>query len=59
MWDWISSYHDNLQALGPVATIFAALMAVTVTVILGIAQWRISRAQKDIAFERFLAVRSG
>jgi hypothetical protein len=45
-------YHDELQSLGPIATIFAALMAVIVTGMLGCAQWRVARAQKDIAFDK-------
>jgi hypothetical protein len=52
MWEWIHTHHDDLQALGPLATIFAALIAVVVTGALGIAQWRIARAQKDIAYDK-------
>lgn len=52
MWEWVHSHHDELQALGPIATIFAAIIAVLVTGTLGIAQWRIARAQKDIAYDK-------
>jgi hypothetical protein len=52
MWDWVHFHHDDLQALGPVATIFAAIIAVLVTGTLGFAQWRIARAQKDIAYDK-------
>jgi hypothetical protein len=52
MWEWVHTHHDDLQALGPLATIFAALIAVVVTGALGIAQWHIARAQKDIAYDR-------
>jgi hypothetical protein len=52
MWEWIDAHHDELQALMPVATIFAALIAILVTGSLGIAQWRIARAQKDIALDK-------
>jgi hypothetical protein len=41
-----------LQALGPIATILAAIIAVLVTDTLGFAQWRIARAQKDIAYDK-------
>jgi hypothetical protein len=52
MWGWIHTHHDDLQALGPLATILAAIIAVLVTGILGLAQWRIARAQKDIAYDK-------
>jgi hypothetical protein len=52
MWELIDAHHDELQALMPVATIFAALIAILVTGSLGIAQWRIARAQKDIALDK-------
>jgi hypothetical protein len=52
MWEWIHIHHDDLQALGPLATIFAAIIAVLVTGTLGFAQWRIARAQKDIAYDK-------
>jgi hypothetical protein len=52
MWDWIHTHHDDLQALGPLATIFAAIIAVFVTGTLGFAQWRIARAQKGIAYDK-------
>ena len=52
MWEWIHAHRDDLQALGPVATIFAAIIAVVVTGTLGFAQWRIARAQKDIAYDK-------
>jgi hypothetical protein len=31
MWELIDAHHDELQALMPVATIFAALIAILVT----------------------------
>ena len=52
MWDWIHNHHDDLQALGPLATIFAAIIAVLVTGTLGFAQWRTARTQKDIAYDK-------
>jgi hypothetical protein len=52
MWEWVHVHHDDLQALGPLATIFAAIIAVLVTGTLGLAQWRIARAQKDIAYDK-------
>jgi hypothetical protein len=52
MWDWIHTHHDDLQALGPLATILAAIIAVLVTGMLGLAQWRIARTQKDIAYDK-------
>ena len=52
MWDWIHAHHDDLQALGPIATIFAAIIAVLVTGTLGLAQWQIARTQKDIAYDK-------
>lgn len=51
-WNWVHLHHDDLQALGPVATILAALVAVVVTGALGFAQWRIARAQRDIALDK-------
>ena len=52
MWELVRAHQDELQALGPVATIVAALIAILVTASIGIAQWRIARAQKDIALDK-------
>jgi hypothetical protein len=52
MWELVRAHQDELQALGPVPTIVAALIAILVTASIGIAQRRIARAQKDIALDK-------
>jgi hypothetical protein len=59
MWEWIHAHHDDLQALGPVATIFAALVASGVAATFGFFQYQlgkaqrwIARSQRDIALEK-------
>jgi hypothetical protein len=53
MRDWLLSHYDALKDFaGPLATVFAALVATAITAIFAIAQARIARAQKDIALDK-------
>jgi hypothetical protein len=50
---WLLSHYDALKDFaGPVATIFAALVATAITAIFALAQFRIAKAQKDIALDK-------
>jgi hypothetical protein len=52
MWDWLHTHHEELQALSPIATILASLVAVSVTGVFAYLQFRITRAQRDIAQDK-------
>jgi hypothetical protein len=52
MWDWLHTHHDELQALSPIATIVASLVAVSVTGVFAHLQFRVARGQRDIAHEK-------
>ncbi len=52
MWQWIHEHREDLLALGPVATIFAASIAVLVSMALGLAQWRVASAQRNISYDK-------
>lgn len=52
MWDWLHVHHDELQALSPITTILASLVVVSVTGVFAYLQFRIARAQRDIAHDK-------
>jgi hypothetical protein len=52
MLQWIHDHHDDLTALSPLATIFAACVVASVTGVFAYVQAGIAGAQKDIAREK-------
>jgi hypothetical protein len=57
MQEWLQSHYDVLKDFaGPGATMFAALVAATITAMFAFAQFRIAKAQKNIALDKLKGV---